>query len=323
MVPKSISWITPAVPAMNVEITNGWMPQINRHYSFSNYYTFTVAAEDVECPRIVFQGDIKTPEIWPPTGTPRFPKLNPEPPFSGTPISHLWDPTPIRSFDVSTEIFPINGGDSIALYRVMDTIDVPALQAGLNSASDYVMLRIQVLKSSDSSYLYTVDSIIITSTNARLPGSAPDIDVDYATLKIPSGAPSDSAFIAIRMDRAEFNGLTRGVSQILSDSETLISAKRATGQIQKSEQVGFLKLSVQPNPFMNATLVTVRTIEGTPTVIELSDVSGRMIQRLYDGAADREEMHLVIEGSELTSGTYFVRVVSGGEVQTRKIQLLK
>ncbi len=324
MVPKSIVWAAQPGGARKIDITNGWMPQINSVATYDPWYYFVIKGPDEEeCMPIKKLVGIEDPRLFPPSGPPRDVPLLPVPPFEETPTTHKWPANPTRPFDVRTDTFTVRPDDSLQVSRVVDSLDVTGIRSELTGPTDYVMFTLRLLRARDSSYVRTIDSLIITPTALRVPNGTPGLLLDYATLKIPAGAPIDTVFIAAEMSRGDTNDLVLGILQMLTKDETLVSAKRTTESQPRVEPANYLKVSIQPNPFNSTTLVTVKTVEGMPTVIELSDALGRKLQTLHDGAAQAGAFHLVIEGESLPAGTYFIRVLSGGEVQTRKIQLVK
>lgn len=221
--------------------------------------------------------------------------------------------------------FTVKPNDSLWLERHVDTLRLTALQGYLTGGSDHVTLKLELCKVSDSSWVATMDSIRITSSSGIYPGSG--LDPDYATLKLPSTLTEQDVFLKITVTRGnEANELERGIAQVFTKEQTVpeIGAlKRTEGSKAAAPKTGYLKLSVHPNPFAATTHIEVKTLEGMPTVIELADALGRRLQVLHSGDASVQDLHFVLEASELSAGTYFIRVSSGSEVETRKIAIVK
>ena len=58
--------------------------------------------------------------------------------------------------------------------------------------------------------------------------------------------------------------------------------------------------------------------------MDLYDLLGRRVKVLYEGAPSAGQMHTVrIDGSDLPSGTYVVRLVGEQFVETQTVMLLK
>jgi hypothetical protein len=57
--------------------------------------------------------------------------------------------------------------------------------------------------------------------------------------------------------------------------------------------------------------------------IALFDVLGHPVMDVFGNFADREHYDFTITSSQIPAGNYLLRVQSGSEVLTRKIQLVK
>ena len=69
-------------------------------------------------------------------------------------------------------------------------------------------------------------------------------------------------------------------------------------------------LQVYPNPFNPAANVVYTIPERGLVKIKLFDVLGREVKEIFNGEAGAGNHTLVINGTELSSGVYFVRFVS-------------
>ena len=79
-----------------------------------------------------------------------------------------------------------------------------------------------------------------------------------------------------------------------------------------------------PNPFNPETQFTLLLRDEQQVTIELYDVAGRRVQQLHSGNLSALEQHTFrVDGSALSSGTYFVRVTGTDFVETRKLSLVK
>ncbi len=85
----------------------------------------------------------------------------------------------------------------------------------------------------------------------------------------------------------------------------------------------FRLLPVYPNPF-NATTTIRYTANGlTPVNLVVFDISGRLVQTLQAGNHIKGEQRIQYNASHLPSGTYLLRMESGGFAATQKMILLK
>ena len=82
--------------------------------------------------------------------------------------------------------------------------------------------------------------------------------------------------------------------------------------------------SAYPNPFNPETQFSLLLRDEQNVRIELYDVSGRRIRVLHDGALSGLERHTFrVDGSTLSSGTYFVRVSGEDFADSRSLSLVK
>ncbi len=82
-------------------------------------------------------------------------------------------------------------------------------------------------------------------------------------------------------------------------------------------------LQVYPNPFNPATNVFYTIPQRGLIEIKLFDVLGREVKEIFKGESEAGNHTLQIDGSDLSSGVYFVRFVSNNYVTTKKVLLLK
>jgi hypothetical protein len=74
-----------------------------------------------------------------------------------------------------------------------------------------------------------------------------------------------------------------------------------------------------PNPFATTTEILYFVSKDAPAIIVLTDIYGRTVANLLTENVTSGWNQLTLNGSELSSGTYFVRLVSMGKVATLKI----
>ncbi|MEO1478836.1 MAG: T9SS type A sorting domain-containing protein, partial [Bacteroidota bacterium] len=79
-----------------------------------------------------------------------------------------------------------------------------------------------------------------------------------------------------------------------------------------------------PNPFNAETMVRFTVREAAPVQAELFDVTGRRIRTLYAGTpAAGTPQTLRIDGGDLPTGLYIVRVTGRDFAHTQRVTLLK
>lgn len=326
MVNRSIVWVArPDYPDRHVRITNGWIPFINRTSTFSPVFDFAIVVDsqaEGACPGLASRINWEDATFSRPPNYERPVTFSVVPPNDYV-SSHIWPVQPYSPAEIHTDSFTVMAGDSVTIPRTVDTMNVQMIRDHLSGAGDYVMFRMRLLRYRDSSYVATIDSLVVTPTAVRLPGQTPGVDANYATLKLPQGQPTDTVFVAVDMLRGAANTLIKGVTQYMANDEQIINYKRAARTESTSPRVSGLSLKVQPNPFSNVTLVSVRSETGLPLTVEIFDVQGIRIRTLLDQVSPVSETHLALEGNELSSGVYFVRATCGSEVVTRKLVLEK
>jgi parallel beta-helix repeat protein len=83
-----------------------------------------------------------------------------------------------------------------------------------------------------------------------------------------------------------------------------------------------------PNPFNPQVTVRFTLTRAIPVMVAIHDVAGRAVRDLHAGALGAGTHELRWDGTDrggraLSSGTYFYRIVAGGEVRTGKLTLVR
>lgn len=78
-----------------------------------------------------------------------------------------------------------------------------------------------------------------------------------------------------------------------------------------------------PNPFYPATEIGFALPEARHVRLAVYDLLGREVTRLVDGALAAGRHRVRFEAGDLPSGTYLYRIEAGGEVEVRRMTLLK
>lgn len=82
-------------------------------------------------------------------------------------------------------------------------------------------------------------------------------------------------------------------------------------------------LSAFPNPFNPSTQIVFSLEKEQVITLRVFDVSGRIVMSLIDGKTAAGEHRMALDGSNLPSGVYFVRLETATKAQTKKLLLLK
>lgn len=81
----------------------------------------------------------------------------------------------------------------------------------------------------------------------------------------------------------------------------------------------FRLLESTPNPFRTTTRLRYALSESAPVEMNLYDVLGRHVQTLVDAEKGAGRYTVTLDGADLAPGTYFVRVRTGTQVETRRV----
>lgn len=80
------------------------------------------------------------------------------------------------------------------------------------------------------------------------------------------------------------------------------------------------KLNAFPNPTRNNATVSLEVIESANYLVEVYDMSGRLIQSIYNGELSAGIQQFEVQLQDQQAGMYIVRTVSGEQQKTFKIQ---
>jgi uncharacterized protein (DUF1501 family) len=95
----------------------------------------------------------------------------------------------------------------------------------------------------------------------------------------------------------------------------LIEASACT-VVQPPSELGDKLIRNDPNPFVNSTTITFKT-EGGFTMVQIFDVSGKLVAVPVSADYVKGEYSVVFNGSGLASGVYYARLQNGSTQQVR------
>jgi hypothetical protein len=78
-----------------------------------------------------------------------------------------------------------------------------------------------------------------------------------------------------------------------------------------------------PNPFNPQTTIRFTLDESQPATVSVWDLSGQEVMRLSDGVQPAGSHEVSFDGSDLPSGSYFVRLRTPQGVQSHQMLLMK
>jgi hypothetical protein len=82
-------------------------------------------------------------------------------------------------------------------------------------------------------------------------------------------------------------------------------------------------LGTFPNPTHSQATVRYALPQREKITIRVYDVLGRQVATVKRGPADPGRKQLQLDTSDLTSGTYFLRLTAGETTRTRKLTVVK
>ncbi|NQS98928.1 MAG: T9SS type A sorting domain-containing protein [candidate division Zixibacteria bacterium] len=85
----------------------------------------------------------------------------------------------------------------------------------------------------------------------------------------------------------------------------------------------YISLSTHPNPFNTETLITFDLPYASTVEIAIYNIAGRKVASLAGGKYEAGTHQVPFDGSELSSGIYFVRLQAGEQIQTQKCLLIR
>jgi hypothetical protein len=305
-----------------IHITNGLYPLIGtqpRLLPKPGYAIFKADSSDANCPRVVgtvgvgtgrLSGVFTVPVEW----------ISPDIARAGFEDA-AWPKFPGVVNAIRSTQFTFHAGDQLAIPRNVDTLDLGTIQSQLATDSDYVIFWVALWKAKDSTLLRSLDTFVIMkhatdfSTGALATGSI--------SFTFPTGTTTDSGYVTMALFRGDTtDGLQRSYLERVQLDTNAPSNKRAEKPAALTQSK--LKVTAHPNPFNPTTWLEVTGSPSLHTKLELMDILGKPVQTLYDSdMPESGSLHIVLNASQLASGAYFIRAISGNELVTTRIELLK
>jgi hypothetical protein len=104
----------------------------------------------------------------------------------------------------------------------------------------------------------------------------------------------------------------------------LVDERVLTGIENAENSISTFSLTAYPNPFNPSTVISISLKKEAVTELTVFDRNGREVAKLQKGKLSAGTHQYTFEGSELSSGVYFCRLVSDGiTAARRKVVLLK
>ena len=110
------------------------------------------------------------------------------------------------------------------------------------------------------------------------------------------------------------------IPEWVSNETYIVGNASISGSILPGE---FELSSVHPNPFNPITNIEFVVPENMNVSISIFDISGREINRLQDGIMESGYHSISWDANYVSSGIYFLKIIAGNEIYSRKLMLVK
>ncbi len=101
-----------------------------------------------------------------------------------------------------------------------------------------------------------------------------------------------------------------------------VTGLRAGEQVQNIPLAFNIK-SIHPNPFNSTTTISYSLPSPQRVTVNIFDISGRLVERLYDGAQATGYHSMLWDSRAVGSGIYFVQLQTEKEIKTAKLAVIK
>jgi len=257
-------------------------------------------------------------------------------------LTYEWHPT-VDSF--VTNSAHISAGDSIQLARIFHFSDSSLI--GNNYFSDttrYLTFEVDLKDSVTHQLVQVLDRVAIKS----FPNGPQILDRNNIPVQFyPSGVnggisfaptnaiplhvpPSGSGYLTLNIMKDTLTQFNHIQTEAYVDSFVTTppvydttSYKKSNPTALQSSSINDIQLSIHPNPFRTQTDIEVDAPKNVPLNITVFDVLGRSTVTLFNNLSSSDHYSYTLDSKQLNQGMYFVRVQCGGEVVTRKIELVK
>jgi hypothetical protein len=233
----------------------------------------------------------------------------------------------LKSFDISTP-------DTAVL---MDTYNSDGDACAVTGSGDYVYLSdglqgVKIFSIADSSghlsYVSMVetpgyvndasiaDTILYITDDVAGAIAVSVVDPAHPSILAIYDSPGTPAGICGVRNHAYLGDTNSFITLLLTDVDAVYDDDSALPSMFDIKRI-------YPNPFNPQTTVEFSLERRLPVSIDAYDLSGRLMKHLVTGLYEPGEHRFVWNASDLASGTYLVRLSSGGYSKSIKVTLLK
>jgi hypothetical protein len=139
----------------------------------------------------------------------------------------------------------------------------------------------------------------------------------YAGSRLPR-VINDSSYFSFSKTGAvgDFSHDLTGWYYTEQESEPAIASQAALPE-------GFITLQASPNPFNPTTVASFELRVPSHVRLNLYDTAGRLVGTQFDGWSEAGVHQVTINGSNLATGVYLLKLTAGGQTAVQKLVLLK
>ncbi len=239
---------------------------------------------------------------------------------------------------IHTDNFIINAGDNLQYGRYFklgnyQSGDTSALKSYLSGPSDYIKMKVNLRSTSTHYVIRTVDSCLLDSSGFKQSGSLSDSGRSntlftspisgqvYLTFECTRGYTGNSFKISNRESYDD----SSPVDEYPGPPFPIDSSFKKSQPIspQRNAFVSHINMMVRPNPFRTQTSVELEVPTEVILNVTIFDVLGKQVTTLFNNISGSTNYVFTLDSKQLIPGMYFVRVQAGGEVVTRKIEMVR
>jgi hypothetical protein len=198
-----------------------------------------------------------------------------------------------------------------------DAIDLAALPTrNLN-------IRAMVHPDTVGSVVFNLNNKVIVRENIAPYAIGGDIKGDYRPWILPTGNHTLTATPYALKNGRGTKGKKHTVSFAVVDMSATTRAVNAEKPIVDTQGAGE-SLKATPNPFAGQTTIFFSVPKSGYTTVQVFDMKGMMVARLYEAQADAGRTYNVrFNVKQLAAGAYLVRLITNNKVQSYKLVVLR
>jgi hypothetical protein len=241
---------------------------------------------------------------------------------------------------VRTDSFSFFPGDTLRYQRQFvlgngSSNDTSKAAGYLSNINDFVRMRIVLRSKITDSLIKVLDTCKLTKGIAGaglFTQSGSTADSGVGNYVLPSALPSQ-VYLALEASHADpsdqyaLHYCERFLDTIFTSfsADTAPAPKTALPQHPDlpATNISGLSIAVHPNPSTGLVKAEIAQVGNVPTRVAVLDVLGKLVMQVYDAVPSNNTIALEINALNIPNGVYFLRVVSGNQVATRRLLIMR